>query len=462
MKFQKMILINPGDNYKVIAEVPASRHEEVDEKVELARKAFDGWAQKKVEERGLILEKLFNIFNKHKNEIAKLIAIDMGMPISVCMEIDINVGLNYFQGYLDNAAEWLKEEIVFENDKERHTLYFESLGVVASSIPWNYPFTNFIWGVIQGLVVGNTIVLKHSENCVTTTKFLEKLTIEADLPDGICNFVYGNGYDVGDYLINSDVDMIWFTGSTQTGHHVYQVAAKKDIPVILELGGSAPGIVFEDVDIDTVVEHIYFYRFINSGQACDALKRLIVHESIFDQIVKKLTEYVSKKTVGNPLDVGTDMGPVVNKKQLELIQDQVKDAIDKGGNIVCGGKQPEGLLGSYYEPTIITSISYGMKIWKEEVFGPVLPVVPFKTEQEAISLANDTVFGLGAYIFSVDKKRASDVAQKIKTGNISINGINYTIPQDPFGGYKKSGFGREHGKMGFRHFCQAKLIAELK
>jgi acyl-CoA reductase-like NAD-dependent aldehyde dehydrogenase len=462
MNFEKIIIQSPSDNYKVIAQVDASTSQEIDQKIVLAHKAFAQWSEYSVQERIKILEKLLPAFVAQKKEIAKLIATEMGMPISVCMEIDIQSGLNYFQGYLNNAVEWLQPEIVFENETEQHTLYFEGLGVVAASIPWNYPFTNFIWAAISNLLVGNTIVVKHSENSILTSKLLEQIIVSCNLPEGICNFVYGKGYDVGDYLINSDVDMIWFTGSVATGHHVYQVAANKDIPVILELGGSAPGIVFEDADIDKAVESIFFYRFLNSGQTCDGLKRLIVHESIFDTVVEKLSQFVSKKKVGTPLDVQTVIGPVINKKQLEGIELQVADAVTKGAKIICGGKRPENLLGSYYEPTILTNISYGMKVWTEEVFGPVLPIVPFTTQQQAIDLANDTIFGLGGYIFTSDAKRAVDVALKIKTGNVSINGASYVIPEDAFGGYKKSGIGREHGKLGMRSFCQAKLIAGIK
>jgi acyl-CoA reductase-like NAD-dependent aldehyde dehydrogenase len=459
MNFEKMIIINPGDNYKILAEVNASTAEEIDQKVKLAHQSFEQWSHTTVQERVQILQKLLKNFESKKDAIAQLIATEIGMPISVCMKIDIEVGLQFFKGYLDHAQEWLKPEIVFENNKEQHMLFFEPIGVVAASIPWNYPFTNFIWAVIQNLVAGNTVVVKHSENCVLTTKLLEEIIQASDLPKGICNFVYGKGHDVGNYVINSDIDMIWFTGSVATGHHVYQVAASKDIPVILELGGSAPGIVFEDVNIDEVAESIYFYRFINSGQTCDAIKRLIVHESIFDQIVEKLSLIISKKVIGLSLEPKTDIGPLANKKQLEILQNQVTDAIQKGAKIICGGKQPENLLGAYFLPTILTNISKDMKVWTEEVFAPVLPVVSFRTEEEAINLANDTIFGLGGYVYSQDKNRALRVAKKLKTGNVNINGMNYVIPEDPFGGYKKSGIGRTHGKIGMQGLCQIKVIA---
>ncbi len=462
MNFEKIIVINPGDNYKVIAEVAASKSQDIDKKVKLAHKAFDDWSQKSVKERIIIIKKLYKAFDIRQNEIAQLIAIEMGMPISVSLEFDIKVGLNYLKNYLNNAQKWLAPEIVFENATEKHTLYFEALGVVAASIPWNYPFTNFIWALIPNLLVGNTVVAKHSENCVLTTKLLEEIILSCNLPKGVCNFVYGKGHDVGDYLINSNVYMIWFTGSVATGHHVYQIAASKDIPAVLELGGSAAGIVLQDANLDEAVESICFYRFVNSGQTCDALKRLIVHHSIFDEVVTKLAEVLSQKKVGLPLDFKTKIGPMVHKKQLETIQAQVADAVKKGAKIICGGKQPKGLLGAYYQPTIITNVSLDMKIWKEEVFGPVLPVVPFKTQDEALKLANGTEFGLGGYIYSSNKNPALEVAKKLKTGNISINGANYVIAQDPFGGYKKSGIGREHGKFGIQSFCQVKLIAAKK
>lgn len=459
MNFEKIIITNPNDNYKTIAEIDASTSQEIDQKVQLAHQAFKSWSQKSIQERTSVLQRLLQQFELKKEAIATLIATEMGMPLSVCMNIDIQVGLTYFQGYLDNAPQWLASEVVFENHHEQHVVYFESIGVVAASIPWNFPFTNFIWAVIQNLVTGNTVIVKHSENCVLTAQLLEDIIASSDLPKGICNFVYGKGHDVGNYLINSDIHMIWFVGSVPTGHHIYQIAASKDIPVILELGGSAAAIVFEDIDIDTVVESIYQNRFANSGQSCDAIKRLIVHELIFDKIIQKLTAILKTKIVGSALDRKTDHGPLANKKQLETTLNQIDDAIKKGAKIIYGGYQPEKLLGAYLQPTIIIDISKSMKIWNEETFGPILPIVSFKTEEEAINLANDTSFGLGGYIYSLNKNRAQEVAKRLKTGSVSINGTNYNITQNPFGGHKKSGIGRTNGKIGMQSLCQTKVIA---
>ena len=315
---------------------------------------------------------------------------------------------------------------------------------------------------MQNLVVGNTVIFKHSEECPLTGKLLEEIMHSADLPEGAFNAVYGDGYDTGEYMMNNKIDLIFFTGSTGVGKHLYQVAAKNFIPAMLELGGSAPGVVFHDADLTIAIESIYNNRFINTGQSCDALKRLIVQRDVFATVVDKLTKLISTKKVGDPEDPATDLGPLVAQRQLELLESQVADAVQKGATVVTGGKRPAGLQGAYYEPTILTDITFDMRVWHEEVFGPVLPIVPFDTEEEAISLANDTRYGLGGYIYSADKARALRVASLIQTGNISINGAGYGLVHDPFGGYKDSGLGREHGKQGLREFCVSKLVVIRK
>lgn len=453
---------NPAHNYEVIGHVPITSHAEIDLKIAKAHKALPDWAHTDIDERIVFLEKLYTELKKRKDEIKALASKEMGMPISVAEKIDFESGFNYMRGYLDHAKQWLSPEIVFQNNDETHYLYFEAKGVAGISIPWNYPFQNFIWGVVQNLIVGNTVVFKHSENCSLTGKLLEEITNSINLPDGVFNEVYGDGRDVGDYLMNSDIDFIYFTGSTKVGKHLYQTAAGKLIPIMLELGGSAPGIVFDDVDVDKVVESIYFFRYVNSGQSCDALKRLIVHHTIFDEVVQKLQQFLSKIKVGYPEDLSTDLGPLVSERQLIGLESQVLDATQKGATIIAGGKRPHGLLGAYYEPTILTNIHKDMKVWKEEVFGPVLPIVPFHSEEQAIELANDTEYGLGGYVYTKNSERALRVSKLLQAGNISINGANYGIVQDSFGGYKNSGFGRENGKNGLREFCSSKIIALKK
>jgi acyl-CoA reductase-like NAD-dependent aldehyde dehydrogenase len=462
MKFQKMISLNPSKNYEVIGEIDSSTYHEVDTKIISARKAQPAWSHLTIAERITFLKRCGQEFIVRKNDIRSIMAQEMGMPISLCDQIDIDPGLRYMQGYLDCAEQWLAPEITYETEEEIHLLFFEPRGVAGVSVPWNYPFSLFIWGVMQNLIVGNTVVFKHSESCPFTGKLLEEIMQSASLPDGVFNAVHGNGSEIGDYLMKSSIDLIWFTGSTGVGKHLNQIAAEKLIPAILELGGSAAGIVFEDADIKMAVESIYFNRFINSGQTCDGLKRLIVHRAIFDVIVCGLKDLIITKTVGPAQDSSTDIGPLVAERQVVNLERQVDDALQKGARLIIGGKRPSHLKGAYYEPTIFTHITRDMAVWKEEVFGPVLPIVLFDSADEAIALANDSQYGLSGYIYTKNKERALEVSRHLQTGNISINTANYVIPQDPFGGYKNSGLGREHGKQGLRELCSLKLVALKK
>jgi len=459
MKSRKIISLNPSKNYAVIGEVAVSTNDEIDSKVAQARAAQPAWAALDIKERVAKLEKLYHAFEQRKDEIASMAAREMGLPISVNKDIDLGPGFQYMRGMLDFAPQWLAPEVLFENEKEIHYLFFEPKGVAGISIPWNYPFLIFIWGVIQNLIVGNTVVFKHSEECPMTGKLLEEIIDSANLPNGVFHEVYGDGSDVGERLMNSSIDLIYFTGSTPVGKHLYQVAAKKFIPAILELGGSAPGIVFEDADINMTIESIYLNRFTNTGQSCDALKRLIVHRSKFDEVVDRLKKLLATKKIGDPEDPKTDLGPLVAERQCIALEAQVEDALKKGAKIIVGGKRPVGLQGAYYEPTLMTGITFDMRVWHEEVFGPVLPIVVFDSEDEAINLANDTRWGLGGFVYTADLERALRVSKRIQAGNISVNSVTYVRPEDPFGGYKDSGFGRECGKDGLRELCSVKVVA---
>lgn len=460
---QSSILIskNPAKNFQKLGEVPVSSHQEIDKKVTAARNAFASWAATDIKKRKEILDKVYQAFVAKKDGLNLIICREIGMPISTVDKYDVGLGLQFMRGYLDYAQEWLAQEVIFENNTEIHYQLFEPRGVAGVSVPWNYPFCNFVWGVIQNLIVGNTVVFKHSEACPLTGKLIQEI-LDANLPANICGQVFGDGIDVGDYLMNSNVDLLYFTGSTKVGKHLYQVAAQKFIPAILELGGSAAGIVFEDVDLPETLINIYEMRFMNNGQSCDALKRLIVHRSLFEQVVSGLQKIIASKKLGDPENPHTDLGSLVMQRQLEGIEAQVADAVQKGAQIICGGKRPVGLQGAYYEPTLLANITFDMQVWKEEVFGPVLPIVTFETEQEAIQRANDSQYGLGGCVYSKDKERALCVSKQLQTGNVNVNCGNYVIAQDPFGGYKYSGIGREHGKLGLREFCQAKVIALKK
>ena len=456
----KLISTNPASGYSINGEVEISDDREIKEKVQLANKAKTAWKELGVKKRVELIEPICEEFMKRKDEFAELITKEIGKPIGASKSEMPNF-IDEIKWFMNNVESSLKEEVTHEDSKSKHKIVYEPFGTAAVIAPWNYPFGMAIWGIFPNLLVGNTVVFKISEECPLVGKLIEEIIESHNLPPGVFSEIYGGG-DVGQKLVEEDVDLIWFTGSSRVGKLLYKIAADKFIKAVLEMGGSNPGIVFEDVNISEVISRIYSERFANCGQSCDALKRLIVHESIFDEVVSGLKEEIEKKIVGNPLDEKTEIGSLVAERQLVLLKEQVKDAMDRGAEIVTGGKEPEGLRGAFFEPTLLKKITRDMRVWKEEVFGPCLPVVKFKSEEEAIELANDTPYGLGSRIFTNDEEKAARVASKIQAGTVEINQVSRWLPCNPFGGYKESGIGREHGVVGFRELCQIKVISEGK
>ena len=453
----KLISTNPAKNYEVIGSVNVSALSEIKQKVEEANEAKKLWKEVGVKKRTQMLYPLFSEFLKRKKELAKLITKEIGKPIT-----EILSGLKWDQGYLkwflNNGVKFLADEISYKDSKQINKIIYEPIGVAAVIVPWNFPWGNFFWGVIPNLIAGNTVVFKHSEENPLLGKFIEKMMNNLNLPRGVFSEIYGDG-KVGEELIKQNIDLIWFTGSSKVGKKLYEIAGKKFIKAILEMGGSNPGIVFPDANLKTIIPDIFEKRFMNCGQTCDALKRLIVHKSVFTKIVNQLKKLAESYIVGDPENPKTQMGPLVAKRQLELLESQVKDAVKKGATVITGGKRPDNLKGAYYLPTILTSIKRNMRVWKEEVFGPVLVIIPFDSEVEAIELANDTSYGLGAQIYTKDKNRTLRITGKIEAGTVDINLASHWQACSPFGGYKDSGMGREHGAVGFRELCQIKVIA---
>ena len=451
--------VNPSNN-ELLEEVEISTQEEIDTKVKLAHAAKDSWHQLGIDGRNQILRRFYDLIEQHKQELAELQSLEMGMPLNESIS-DIEGDLVYLRWYSDHAGECLAPYVTYETDTEIHTVYREPRGVVASIIPWNFPLANFVWQCGQSLVAGNVVILKHSEEVPLFEKKLEELAQEAKIPEGVLGFVYGDG-QVGDLLAHSDINMLCFTGSTKVGKYLYTVAAEKFIPVVMEMGGSAPGVIFADADLPAVIDTAYGNRFMGGAQMCDGLKRLIVHESRFDEVVKLLTDKISSQKIGPAIDPATTVGPLVAERQVKVLEEQVSDAVEKGVKVVIGGKRPIGMKGAFYEQTLLTNVTYDMKVWTEEVFGPVLPVVSFATEEEAVKLANDTKYGLGAFVFTQDKQLMQRVSAQIQSRVVSQNNLSYIKPSDPFGGYKQSGIGREHGKYGFEDLTQVKVIASEK
>ena len=452
----KFLSTNPA-NYEVLGEINSSSEKEIFQKIKKARAAANGWKVIGLKKRSELILKVADKFKEKKEEIAQLVTKEIGMPISQS-RADVDGSIDYLNWYITNASKYLSPEIVYKDNKKINTVFYEPLGVAAVITPWNFPLSNFVWGAAQNLIVGNTVIYKTSEECSLVGKLLEKMINSIGLPEGVLSVVYGDG-KVGDFLIHQDINLICFTGSTKTGKHIYKVASEKFIKVVCELGGSAPGIVFSDADLDLAIETIYENRFTNCGQICDGLKRLIVHESIFNEAVDRLKTKLASVKVGNPEDETTKVGPLVAERQLKLLEEQVDDAVRKGAKVIIGGKRVKNSKGAFYEPTILTNINKDMRVWKEEVFGPVLPIVDFDTDNKAVRMANDTMYGLGSYIFTKDKKKALQIASQIDAGMVSINSASYLQPSCPFGGYKNSGIGRECGKFGFAELVQVKVVA---
>lgn len=453
----KLVSTNPAKNYAVLGSVTVSTAKEIVQKVARARAAAEGWKELGAVKRSNLLRPLYDLFLKRKEEIALLITREIGKPITESRG-DLDWDKGYFDDFLTNGPKYLEDEVVYRESGKAHRMVYEPLGVTAVIVPWNYPFGNFLWGVIPNLIAGNTVVFKHSEECPLVGKLIDEMIDTLHLPEGIFSQVYGDG-KVGELLVNQAIDLIWFTGSTAVGRKLYEIAGKKFIKGVMEMGGSNPAVVFEDVGIDTIMDQLYTGRFANCGQVCDATKRLIVHTSIYSAVTEKLQERLEAVKIGDPEDETTQLGSLVAKRQLELLEAQIADALTRGARVITGGRRPKGLRGAYYLPTILTKVTRHMRVWKEEVFGPALPIVSFASEKEAIALANDTPYGLGAQVFSRNIDRAVRVARQIQAGCVDVNEGNHWQPCTPFGGYKGSGKGREHGKHGFQELCQIKVIA---
>lgn len=456
----KLISTNPTENYSIVGSVSISDLAEISEKVQKANDAKTAWKELGVKKRVELLRPICKEFSKRGKELAQLITKETGKPIAQSHD-EAKGYVEDFEWFLDNAESSLGDEITYEDKNSIHKIVYEPFGVAGVITPWNFPFGMAVWGIVPNLLAGNTVVFKISEECPLVGKLMEKVFLNHKLPKGVFSEIYGAG-EIGKQLSENDINLIWFTGSTKVGKLLYKTAADKFIKVVLEMGGSTPCIVFEDADIAKAVEVIYASRFQNCGQVCNAVKRLIVHKSVANKVISQLKNLIELKQVGNPQDEKTDIGSLVAKRQLDLLKEQVDDAMSKGAKVLAQLPVPNNLKGAFYPPIILGNITRNMRVWKEEVFGPVLSLVTFLTEQEAVELANDTIYGLGSKVFSKDIVRARRVASRIEAGTVEINGANRWLSCNPFGGYKNSGMGREHGVIGFRELCQIKVISSSK
>ncbi|MBM70034.1 MAG: aldehyde dehydrogenase family protein [Haliea sp.] len=447
-------VINPADE-SVCAHISLGSEADVDRAVAAARKAFDTWGYSSREERIAVLESCVATYEKYYNDMADAIREEMGAPKSLAVSAQAHAGL----GHLQEALRVLRE-FEFEEDLGEHRLFKEPIGVCGLITPWNWPVNQIGCKVAPALAVGCTMVLKPSEVAPLSGYLFAKIMHEAGVPAGVFNLVNGDGPTVGAALSrHPDVDMMSFTGSTRAGSQVAQNAAPTVKRVTQELGGKSPNIILDDADLEAAVTRGVLHMYTNTGQSCNAPSRMLVPRARLAEAEAIAAAVSAKVVVGDPADEATTMGPVVSELQFNKIQGLIEKGIAEGAKLVCGGPgRPEGIDKGYFvRPTVFSEANNEMTIAREEIFGPVLVMIPYDTEEEAIAIANDTPYGLAGYVQSGDIAHARRVASRIRAGNVHINGATggYNVP---FGGYKQSGNGREWGAHGFTDFLEIKAV----
>ena len=448
----ELITINPTTE-KILNKYTIMTKENVSTVVKKARDAYKEW-RKDFDKRIDSLYHVANELRKNKENLSRTATNEMGKAIKEARaEIDKCVwAIEYFA---DNGKNFIHEES-FNTDARKSIIKFEALGVIASIMPWNFPYWQALRFAAPSLIAGNTIVLKPASATMQCGLEIEKTFDKAGLAEGIFKTVIGDS-SVAEILVDSDVNAVTFTGSVPVGAKVAQRATSQLKKTVLELGGSDPFIVCADADIEKASTGAVKGRFINCGQSCIASKRFIVVKNIANEFIEKFIQKTEKLKVGDPSSDDTDIGPLVNAKALKTIDSQVNDSIKEGAEVFIGGEQM-GSKGYFYKPTILGNTTPNMRIVNEEVFGPVAPILIAENEKEAIKLANDSEFGLGASIWTKDLENAEVLSNIIKSGIVSVNNVVVSDPRVPFGGIKKSGFGRELSRYGMLEFVNIKSI----
>ena len=455
-------IINPSDG-KIIATVPEAGREDARLAIEAARKTFDSgkWSSLPGSERGRLLYRLSELIEKDNENLARLESLDTGKTVEESRwdMNDIAGIFRYFAGIADKEN---GEIIDSPNPDSSSIVIREPVGVCGLICPWNYPLLQASWKMAPALAAGCTIVMKPSEITPLTTIRVTELAIEAGFPEGVINTITGPGATAGAELSeNHDVDLVSFTGGIETGKTIMRAASGNVKKIALELGGKNPNIIFEDADFDTAVDFALNGVFFHAGQICSAGTRLLVQDSVYEKFINALKARMEKIKIGDGFDPETEMGPLISKEHRDKVERYVNEAVKNGANIILGGKRPdESFLqnGFYYMPTLFRDCTEDMPIVKEEVFGPVITVEKFSTEDEAVKKANSTIYGLSAGFWTNDPARINRVSTALKFGTVWVNDFNVYFTQAPWGGYKQSGFGRELGKTGYEEYTELKHI----
>jgi len=452
---QTIDVFNAG-NGEVLGRIALGDEKDVDAAVSAARAAFEGWSGGSAEWRSGFLEKISAGLKVRADELAKLIAQEVGMPLKLSARIQAGLPIANFANYAK-----LAREFKFEQRVGNSLVVREPVGVVGAITPWNYPLHQITLKVAPALAAGCTVVLKPSEIAPLNAFVLAEVMETAGLPKGVFNLVTGTGQKAGEALVqHPGVDMISFTGSTRAGKRISELAAQSVKRVALELGGKSASVILEDADLATAVKGTVNGCYLNSGQTCTALTRMLVPESRYEEAAKLAAEAAKSLTLGDPLAESTRLGPLSSLAQLQRVREYIKKGVQEGAELITGGAElPEGVpAGGYYvRPTVFGRVKNSMTIAQEEIFGPVLAIIAYKDEEDAVRIANDSPYGLAGAVWSKDDAHAQRIARRIRAGQVDVNGGAFNL-NAPFGGFKQSGHGREAGVYGLEEFLEYKSL----
>ncbi|KAG8597769.1 hypothetical protein GDO81_002384 [Engystomops pustulosus] len=452
--------INPSTG-EVICHVAEADKADVDKAVRAAREAFklgSPWRRMDASQRGVLINRLADLIERDRTILATLETLDNGKPYAMAYTVDLDIVLKCLRYYAGWADKWHGKTIPIDGDYFTYTRH-EPVGVCAQIIPWNFPLVMLAWKFGPALATGNVIVMKVAEQTPLTALHLASLVKEAGFPPGVINILPGMGHTAGAALSSHmDVDKVAFTGSTEVGRLIQQAAGKSNLKkVTLELGGKSPNIICSDADLDWAVEQAHFALFFNQGQCCCAGSRTYVQEDIYNAFVERSVHRAKNRIVGNPFDFKTEQGPQVDEEQFKKILGYIKTGKQEGAKLLCGGN-PAADRGYFIQPTIFGDVSDNMTIAREEIFGPVMQILKFKTIEDVIERANGSEYGLAAAVFTKDLDKANYVSQSLRAGTVWINCYDVFGAQAPFGGYKASGTGRELGEYGLEAYTEVKNV----
>jgi acyl-CoA reductase-like NAD-dependent aldehyde dehydrogenase len=457
-----IVSYNPATG-EALAEIVSATPDDVRSAVNAAREAQPQWQATPVKQRIAVLRRFQELLREQRDDVARLICREAGKPAAEALSTEVLVVLDAAEFCIRNAYAFMRDRPLPHGNiamkTKRGRLVREPYGVIGIIAPWNYPFSTPAIETLQALVTGNAVVLKPSEFTPLVAQELQRLLITAGLNPAVLQVVIGEG-PVGAALLDAPIDKVIFTGSVATGKKVGEAAARRLLPVVLELGSKDPMIVLEDANLDVVTSGAIWSAFMNAGQTCLSLERCYVHRSLYERFLQICADKMKQLRVGNGIGSEVEIGPMIHDRQLKIVEDHVNDAVARGARLLAGGTRLSELGANFYAPTLLADVTQSMRIMQEETFGPVLPVAPFNDDEEAIHLANDTEFGLAASVWTRNRARGEAIAARIKAGTVMVNDMIscFGIAEAPHGGFKQSGIGRAHGEMGLQEMVQTKYI----